>query len=57
MDRGRIKVLHLLATMPVGGAEDLVAAVVKGLDPDRFEAAAATIGPPGAGGGGVGGAG
>ncbi|MFH1595261.1 MAG: glycosyltransferase [Pseudomonadota bacterium] len=48
MDRGRIKVLHLLATMPVGGAEDLVAAVVKGLDPDRFEAAAATIGQPGA---------
>jgi glycosyltransferase involved in cell wall biosynthesis len=41
-------VLHLLATMPVGGAEDLVAAAVKGLDPRRFEAAAACIGEPGA---------
>jgi len=46
LDR-RIKVLHLLATMPVGGAEDLVAAVVKGLDPERFEVAAACIGEPG----------
>jgi len=43
----RLKVLHLLATMPVGGAEDLVAAIVRGLDPDRFAAAVATIGPPG----------
>ena len=47
MDSRRIKVLHLLATMPVGGAEDLVAEVVKGLDPQRFEAAAACIGGPG----------
>jgi glycosyltransferase involved in cell wall biosynthesis len=47
LDSRRIKVLHLLATMPVGGAEDLVAAVVKGLDPERFEAAAACIGAPG----------
>jgi len=43
----RIKVLHLLVTMPVGGAEDLVAAMVKGLDPNRFQAVAALIGPPG----------
>jgi glycosyltransferase involved in cell wall biosynthesis len=40
-------VLHLLATMPVGGAEDLVAAIVRGLDPQRFTAAVATLGPPG----------
>ena len=43
----RLKVLHLLATMPVGGAEDLVAAIVRGLDPQRFEAAVATLGLPG----------
>jgi L-malate glycosyltransferase len=43
----RLRVLHLLATMPVGGAEDLVAAVVRGLDPQRFQAAVATLGPPG----------
>jgi glycosyltransferase involved in cell wall biosynthesis len=43
----RIKVLQMLATMPVGGAEDLVAAVVKGLNPDKFEVAAACIGEPG----------
>lgn len=39
--------LHLLATMPVGGAEDLVAAIVRGLDPKRFAVAVATLGPPG----------
>jgi glycosyltransferase involved in cell wall biosynthesis len=33
--------------MPVGGAEDLVAAIVRGLDPQRFEAAVATLGQPG----------
>jgi glycosyltransferase involved in cell wall biosynthesis len=43
----RLKVLHLLATMPVGGAEDLVAAIVRGLDPQRFAVSVATIGPPG----------
>ncbi|MBM4301919.1 MAG: glycosyltransferase [Deltaproteobacteria bacterium] len=43
----RLKVLHLLAAMPVGGAEDLVAAIVRGLDPQRFAAAVATLGPPG----------
>jgi glycosyltransferase involved in cell wall biosynthesis len=43
----RIRVLHLLVTMPVGGAEDLVAAIVRGLDPRRFEVAIATLGPPG----------
>lgn len=43
----RIKVLHLLVTLPVGGAEDLVAAIVTGLDPTRFAAQAACIGPPG----------
>lgn len=42
-----LKVLHLLTTMPVGGAEDLVAAIVRGLDPRRFTLAVATLGPPG----------
>jgi glycosyltransferase involved in cell wall biosynthesis len=43
----RLKVLHLLATMPVGGAEDLVAAIVRGLDPGQFAPAVATLGPLG----------
>lgn len=43
----RLRVLHLLATMPVGGAEDLVAAIIRSLDPRRFSAAAATLGAPG----------
>jgi glycosyltransferase involved in cell wall biosynthesis len=47
LDNRRIKVLHLLVTMPVGGAEDMVAAVVKGLDPERFEAGCACLGQPG----------
>jgi glycosyltransferase involved in cell wall biosynthesis len=33
--------------MPVGGAEDLVAAIVRGLDPRRFAVAVVTLGPPG----------
>jgi glycosyltransferase involved in cell wall biosynthesis len=33
--------------MPVGGAEDLVAAIVQGLDPQRFAVSVATLGPPG----------
>jgi glycosyltransferase involved in cell wall biosynthesis len=40
----RLKVLHLLATMPVGGAEDLVAGIVRGLDPQRFAPSVATLG-------------
>ena len=47
MESRRLKILHLMVSMPVGGAEDLVAAIVTGLDPDRFEVRAATIGPPG----------
>lgn len=42
-----IRVLHLITSLPVGGAEDLVAAMVTGLDPRRFQVQAATIGPPG----------
>ena len=45
---GLIRVLQLIASLPVGGAEDLVAALVTGLDPRRFQVQAATIGPPGA---------
>jgi len=33
--------------MPVGGAEDLVAGIVRGLDPSHFSAAVATLGPIG----------
>lgn len=33
--------------MPVGGAEDLVAAIVQGLDPQRFAVSVATLGAPG----------
>ncbi|MEW6388193.1 MAG: glycosyltransferase [Thermodesulfobacteriota bacterium] len=47
MSGARLKVLHLLVTLPVGGAEDLVAAVVRGLNPERFLVQAATIGSPG----------
>ncbi|MFP3868081.1 MAG: glycosyltransferase [Desulfobacteraceae bacterium] len=43
----KIKILHLLVTLPVGGAEDLVAAIVKGLDAARFQVQVACIGPPG----------
>jgi glycosyltransferase involved in cell wall biosynthesis len=40
-------VVQLIVSLPVGGAEDLVAAMVAGLDPGRFQVQAATIGPPG----------
>ncbi len=43
----RIRVLHLLVSLPVGGAEELVASIVSGLNPARFDIQAATIGPPG----------
>jgi len=41
------RVLQLIHSLPVGGAEDLMAAMVTGLDARRFEVQAATIGPPG----------
>lgn len=43
----RIRVLHLLATMPVGGAENLVAAIVRRLNPARFVVRSATLGSAG----------
>ena len=45
---GPLKVLQLISSLPVGGAEDLVAAIITGLDPGRFRVQGATIGPPGA---------
>ncbi len=42
-----IRILHLLASLPVGGAEDLVTGIVQGLNPERFTCAVACIGPPG----------
>jgi glycosyltransferase involved in cell wall biosynthesis len=47
MSRSRIKVLQLLVSLPVGGAEDLVAAIVRGLEPAQFDVQAATIGAAG----------
>ncbi len=43
-----LRVLQLISSLPVGGAEDLVAAMVKGLNPGRFQVQAATLGPLGA---------
>ncbi len=43
----RLKILHLLVSLPVGGAEDLVAAIVRGLDPRRFDPGVACLGDPG----------
>lgn len=42
-----VKILHLLVTMPVGGAEDLVAAITRGLPADRFQVQVACLGSPG----------
>jgi glycosyltransferase involved in cell wall biosynthesis len=36
MPAPKIKVLHLFVTLPVGGAEDLLASIVTGLDSARF---------------------
>ncbi len=42
-----VRVLQLISSLPVGGAEDVVAAMVTGLDPRRFQVQAATLGPLG----------
>jgi glycosyltransferase involved in cell wall biosynthesis len=47
MSASRLKVLQLLVTLPVGGAEDLVAAMITGMDPARFEVHTACLGRPG----------
>jgi L-malate glycosyltransferase len=47
MPARRLQVLHLLVSLPVGGAEDLVAAIVRGLDPGHFAAGVACLGFPG----------
>ncbi len=44
---GLIKVLHLLVSLPVGGAEGMVADIATGLDPQQFQVMVACIGPPG----------
>lgn len=44
---GPWRVLQLISSLPVGGAEDLVAALVTGIDPRRFRVEAATLGPAG----------
>ena len=45
--RNCIKVLHLFVTLPVGGAEDLLASIITGLDPARFVAEVACLGEAG----------
>jgi glycosyltransferase involved in cell wall biosynthesis len=47
LSRKRLKVLELLVSLPVGGAETLVAAMVTRLLPEQFAVEAACIGPPG----------
>jgi len=47
MSPAPIKILQLLVTMPVGGAEMMVADIAAGLDPGRFEVAVACLGEPG----------
>lgn len=47
MNPQRLRVLHLFVTLPVGGAEDLLAGIIAGLDPQRFQAEAACIGARG----------
>jgi glycosyltransferase involved in cell wall biosynthesis len=42
-----IKVLHLFVTLPVGGAEDLLASIVTGLDPVKFTPEVACLGEAG----------
>jgi L-malate glycosyltransferase len=45
--QNRIKVLHLFATLPVGGAEDLLASIITGLDPAKFVPEVACLGEAG----------
>lgn len=47
MTTAPIKVLQLLVNMPVGGAENMVAEIIAGLDPQKFQVSAACIGAPG----------
>ncbi len=42
-----VKVLQLLVHLPVGGAENMVAALATSLNPEMFQVQVATIGPPG----------
>lgn len=43
-----MRVLQLLAHLPVGGAEDMVASLATRLDPEQFQVRVACIGAPGA---------
>lgn len=43
----KIKVLHLFVTLPVGGAEDLLKAIVTGLEPTQFVPQVACLGESG----------
>jgi glycosyltransferase involved in cell wall biosynthesis len=45
--QNRIKVLHLFVTLPVGGAEDLLASIITGLDPAKFVSEVACLGEAG----------
>jgi glycosyltransferase involved in cell wall biosynthesis len=47
MSAHKIKVLHLFVTLPVGGAEDLLASIITGLDPIKFTPEVACLGEAG----------
>ncbi len=47
MSSNKIKVLHLFVTLPIGGAEDLLASIITGLDPVRFTPEVACLGEAG----------
>lgn len=43
----RLRVLHVVGSLDLGGAQKLTALVAAGLDPKRFEVAVLNLGPPG----------
>jgi glycosyltransferase involved in cell wall biosynthesis len=43
----KTRILHVFVTLPVGGAENLLISILKGLDPDRYESVVCTLGPGG----------
>jgi glycosyltransferase involved in cell wall biosynthesis len=47
MSKTKIKALHLFVTLPVGGAEDLLASIITGLDPVKFIPEVACLGEAG----------
>lgn len=44
----RLRILHLFVSLPVGGAENLLLSILRGLDPARYESVVCTLGERGA---------